>query len=360
MEEKPAASGNYQTMQATTTFSCEEALRVLQHWGLSVSPEAIAPGSGTANASAIVTLPDRRLMLRRRNPRYARADWVRFDHALLAHLAAAELPVPRGVPSAAGSAWLAEGERVYELFEFIEGDQHREGDARELPEAGATLARLHLSAAGFRPPVEKPWPRFHDPKDLPDWIWPLMDRASGGQREVMEQALELARALAERLPDELYQALPQTIVQGDYHPANLTFRAGRVVGVFDWDWASRQPRMVDVADGLLFFCGVRREPLIAGNIWSLTGAFAIGEERVEQFLNGYRRAITPTADELRALPDLMRARWLYCRVDAARRKVEPARAVEFITKELELPLEGVARLEAGLIASRTEHPPTTC
>ena len=120
------------------------------------------------------------------------------------------------------------------------------------------------------------------------------------------------------------------------------------MGVFDWDWASRQPRMVDVADGLLFFCGVRRAPLIAGDIWSLTGAFAINEERVEHFLRGYRRALAPAADELRALPDLMRARWLYCRVDAARRKVEPDRAVEFITRDLLLPLDGMDLIEAKL------------
>jgi homoserine kinase type II len=335
-------------MQITTAFPCEEALRILRHWGITVSAEAVAPGSGTANASAIVTLPGRRLMLRRRNPRYAHTDWVRFDHALLAHLAAEGLPVPHGVPGPAGDAWLEEGQQIYELFDFIEGDQHREGDPGELAAAGATLARLHTAAAQFRPPVEKPWPRFHDPKDLPGWIEPLIPQASGDQREVMQRALNTAHALVKWLPDDLYRALPQTVVQGDYHPANLKFRAGRVVGVFDWDWASRQPRMVDVADGLLFFCGVRRAPLITGDIWSLTGAFTISEQRAQHFLGGYRSASDLSADELQALPNLMRARWLYCRVDAARRKVEPDRAVEFITRDLLLPLDGMDLIEAKL------------
>ena len=121
-----------------------------------------------------------------------------------------------------------------------------------------------------------------------------------------------------------------------------------MVGVFDWDWASSQPRMVDVADGLLFFCGVRRGALVAGDIWSLTEAFSIDESRVEGFLEGYSSDLRLTSEELRALPDLMRCRWLYCRADAARRKVAPERAAEFVARELDLPLTGIDALEAKL------------
>ncbi|MFW5866916.1 MAG: phosphotransferase, partial [Armatimonadota bacterium] len=195
---------------------------------------------------------------------------------------------------------------------------------------------------------EKPWPRFHDPKSARDGLAELRGEATGEAAELLGEALELAETLADRLTDEDYRALPQTIVQGDYHPANLKFREGRVVGVFDWDWASRQPRTVDVADGLLFFCGVRDTPLVAGDIWSLTAAFTIDHARLGSFLEGYEGALPLTADERGSLPDLMRCRWLFCRVDAAIRKVAPRRRVEFVTRGLRRPLDGIDAFDAKL------------
>lgn len=331
-----------------TTLRPQEAVTVLRRWGIDSSPEDVAPGSGTANASAVIHAAGGKLMLRRRNPRYARISWVRFDHALLRHLAADGLPVPRGVEGTLGQAWLREGDGVYELFEFIEGDQHRRGNLDELCAAGEALARVHRSAMSFDPPVEKPWPRFHDPKDLPGWLEPLAQEATGEDAVVLEQTLGLAQQLVERLPDEAYSGLPQTVVQGDYHPANLKFRDGEVAGIFDWDWASRQPRMVDVADGLLFFCGERQTPLVAGDIWSLTEAFAIDLLRVERFLAAYQAVGGLSTQERRALPDLMRCRWLYCRADAARRKVDPERRVEFLTRDLMVPISGIDAIESKL------------
>ncbi|NLO07670.1 MAG: phosphotransferase [candidate division WS1 bacterium] len=326
----------------------EEAVGILRHWEIAARPADVSSGSGTANASAIIVSPRGRLMLRRRNPRYARADWTGYDHALLAHLAGEGLPVPVGVPAPDGRAFIVSGQHIYELFEFIEGEQHEAGNAEQLHAAGVTLGRLHRSASGYDPPVMKRWPRFHDPADAAEGLFSLLADAQGEAAGLLDQALRLARSLVERLPDALYWSLPQTVVQGDYHPANLKFRGEEVVGVFDWDWASRQPRMVDLADALLFFCGVRESPLIGGDIWSLTEAFRIAPERVAALGAGYLQEIAPTAEELAALPDLMRCRWLYCRVDAAQRKVEASRRVEFVTRRLEVPLHDIDRLEPSL------------
>ncbi|MFP4248264.1 MAG: phosphotransferase [Armatimonadota bacterium] len=334
--------------RASTTLSPAAASRALRRWGIDARSEEIVPGSGTANASVIVDCDAGKFVLRRRNPRYARTDWVRFDHALLAHLAADGLPVPRGVRAECGRAWLRERAHVYELFEFIEGQAHREGDPAELKAAGRVLAELHTSAARFESPVTKAWPRFHDPEDARDGLEELLADAGDEDATALREALALARDLAERFPDERYWSLPRTVVQGDYHPANLKFDDGDVVGVFDWDWASDQPRMVDVADGLLFFCGEREAPLVGGDIWSLTASFTIDQARVERFLEGYEAVLMMTPDEREALPDLMRCRWLYCRVDAARRKVAPERRVQFVVRGIEHPLRGINCLDAKL------------
>ncbi len=333
------------------TMDRAEVEEVLKHWRPGATISLIKPGSGTANASVIVEVADERLLLRRRNRRYANEDWVRFDHALFAHLREAGVAAPPAVKAPNGRSWLRRGDDIYELFHVVEGEAHQEGDPTELESAGRMLARIHSEAADFDPPAPKPWPRFHDPKDALAGLEELLTLAAGQQHpaerlETLECARALADDLVERVSDEAYWSLPQTVVHGDYHAGNLKFRDGRVVGVFDWDWSSRQPRMVDLADGLLFLCGRRTEPLVPGDIWSLTSAFELDFERMDAFAQGYGAIVEPELPETRLLPDLMRCRWLYCRVDAALRKVEPARRVEFVVRDFTLPLEGIDALES--------------
>ncbi len=339
-----------------TRIDVAEAARVLAYWGITIEEGAMTSGSGTANAAAIIDTGGARLFLKRRNPGYAREDWVRFDHALLAHLTDDGIPVPQVVPTDTGKTWIAEGGHIYELFTFIDGEQHRTGDPAQLQAAGETLGSIHLSTEGFKPPVEKEWGRFHDPQEAWRWLAELKEIADreglAEERDTLAQASELAAELAERLSDAMYWSLPRTIVQADYHPANLKFHGDEVVGVFDWDWASAQPRMVDLADGLLFFCGRRDTPLIGGDIWSLTEAFDLDVGRVSRFGGGYTRMVTPIPEELAALPDLMRARWLYSRADAARRKVDEPGRLEFVTRELLRPLNAITRHEARLVDGR--------
>ncbi len=207
------------------------------------------------------------------------------------------------------------------------------------------LARFHLASDDFEPPADKTWARYHSPADIVAGLATIRDDA-----EALAVADRVAGELVTRLPDEVYGTLPTTIVHGDWHPANLKFDGGRVAGVFDLDWCTRQPRMVDLADGLLFFCSHRAEPIVPGDIWSLTQTMRMDAELTRAFGAGYTALLPPTGDELAALPDLMRCRWLYCRVDAAVRKVEVGRRVEFLLRDLLTPLDWIDAHEADLAA----------
>jgi len=93
----------------------------------------------------------------------------------------------------------------------------------------------------------------------------------------------------------------------------------------------------------------RDAPVVAGDIWSLTSAFSIDTERAHVFGAAYRDEGPLDAADLCALPDLMRCRWLYCRVDAAQRKVEPHRRAEFVTRDLGVPLACIDALEPSIL-----------
>ena len=335
-----------------TSLTQAQARRALRHWSLPAAVDRIEPGSGTANASVLVDAGGHSFVLKRRNPRYAVEDWLAFDHALMAHLRGRGIPVPLPLVARDGRTWLGMAGAIFELTAFLPGEEHRWGDAGQVRAAGEMLGRFHLAGADFHPPAEKRWERYHSPASIARDLQVVLSESgpvSAARQEVMERAGSLARELLARLPDEAYHALPHAIVHGDWHPANLKFRGTEVVGVFDLDWCTSQPRMVDLADGLLFFCGRRPETIVPGDIWSLTQSFEMQARLVGASGQGYLGQIVPTPAELRALPDLMRCRWLYCRVDAAVRKVDPGRRVEFITRDLLGPLEWIDHNERALV-----------
>jgi len=337
----------------STSLAPEQARRALASWDLPAPVTDIRPGSGTANASAIVHLGQERMLLKRRNPRYAVADWVTFDHALMAHLEAGGVPVPVPLPARGGRTWATLEGEVFELFEFLPGDEHRAGDLGQVCAAGEMLARFHLAGNDFDPPVDKSWARYHSPADIVTGLETIRVAAgalSAANAGAFAVASRVASELVTRLPDEGYWALPTTVIHGDWHPANLKFDGERVAGVFDLDWCTRQPRAVDLADGLLFFCSHRKDPLVPGDIWTLTQTMRMDTELTRAFGAGYTALLPPTGEELAALPDLMRCRWLYCRVDAAARKIEAERRVEFLFRDLLTPLDWIDAHETDLVS----------
>lgn len=351
--------------KTSTRLTDKEARAVLQTWRL--KPIFMRPAGGTANASLAIVGTRGQYVLRRRNPRYSDPRQLTYDHSVIHGLAKAGLPVPKIVRAPSGSRWVEHDERIYELFELIEGLPADPDSHEEIAAAGDMLARLHLATERLQPSGEKQWPRYFDPKVSLKALKetrkalkeargrvgpPTRNDESGSEDEPAYATVDFLigqAELAERgLPDKAYWALPQTIIHGDWHPANLRFRDHQIVGIFDFDWVGRQPRMVDVTDGLLFF-GSRRESAIdGGDIWSLTQPFAPDRQLMQVFMAAYRAHVNLTREELVALPALMRQRCLYNRVDAMVRKVEPQDQVRFLVTGIRGPFEWIAEHEKEL------------
>jgi homoserine kinase type II len=303
-----------------------EVRRLLPLWDAGEFAGLPGERGGTANPAVVVETLEGRLFLKRRNPRYSAPEVLRHDHALMEHLAAKGFPAPLALRSRDGRRWT-------------------EADG-EIEKAGRCLAAFHAATADFEPPPGKEWPRYHDPaKTAAAMEWALAElEPTPGERDQITQLRAIADALASGLPDDRYWSFPGGLVHGDWHPANVKYARWAICGVFDLDWATRQPRMVDVADGIIFFAGVRRVPLDAGDIRSLTQTFALEPERTEAFLRGYGRGRAMAAREMAALPDFMLARWLYCRADPMQRKVAPAEAVTFLLDGIWPPIEAIRSL----------------
>lgn len=294
---------------------------------------------GTANANVQIHTAAGSYYLRRRARHYAAPDLVAHDHAFRSHLAAQGLPVEPLLPARNGATAVKFEGEVYELARARPGALLEPQRLPPLANAGRLLASVHRAAGLFKPPRPKPWGRYDPPDAALELVEHLLGRApTSEQRDILVFLQAQARRLVERFPNDRYQALPPLVIHGDYHPANLKFLDDEVSGLFDFDMACWQPRVLDVADGLLFFGGRRSEAFDGRTMAALTRSSLPDLERWQVFLRGYLEAGELTAAERTALPWCLRARWLYSRL-AGLRKMPPADWLGYATAGIVGPLE---------------------
>ncbi len=340
-------------------LSEDEARRVLPQWEVGQFVGLPRERGGTANPAVVVDAEAGRFFLKRRNPRYSAPEMLRHDHALMEHLAGKGLPTPLAVPTCEGARWAEVEGQVYELYPYMPGEAHDPENEAQLPEAGRRLAEFHRAASDFEPPAGKEWPRYHDPRNSVaglEWAEELLrgqdgpTRSGRSREEALREVralLELARRLAHEFGDEEYWSHPVVLVHGDWHPANVKYRGERMCGIFDLDWATRQPRLVDIADGVMYFAGRRPGGFEATDIRTLTRAFTLDERRTRVFIEGYRTEGTVEAEELRWLPAYLLARWLYSRLDPMRRKIPEEEAVDYLLEGVWGPIAEIQGFDAS-------------
>ncbi|MFP3903139.1 MAG: phosphotransferase [Armatimonadota bacterium] len=335
-------------MSATDTrLNQEEIDAVMPHWG--VGPVLFTrPAGGTANASVIVVTRGGQFVLKRRNPRYCGPGEREYDHHVMHRLHRGGLPVPKVIHTRSDSRWVQYRDNTYELFEFIEGTTHIARNDAQVAEAGALLAKFHRATEALDPPGEKHFGRFWDPADARGLLERFIRQAHNEGNnastppnavEALEELITVCEDVAQDVPDSIYWDLPSPIIHGDWHPWNVSWNDDRIAGIFDFDWVDRQPRLVDIADGLLYFCPLTEDLSDSPDIWQLSQAFEPDVHRIGVFLGAYDRLETLTDRELKLLPHFARIRWIYSRVDAADRKVEPENQLHFILRDVFVPLK---------------------
>lgn len=322
-----------------SVITCSEKLKELilsnYNTGRIVSISQI--GGGTANANFLVSSDAGDFFLRRRNPNYSNEKTLIFDHMLMNHLAVCGICAPFPVKTKDCREWVRIKNGVYELFKYVEGKDYSQENRDQLIQSAITLAKFHTSTSYFNARGLKDWSRYDDPKLIKRGL-DIVSKCNGIKEEKLFDYLYLVtKKLEEKIPDHIYWDLPACIIHGDYHPANLKFSNGKVIGVFDLDWATRQPRIRDIVDGILYFAARRKKPINGNNIFSLTQECFIDIKRSKLFINTYRKYTKFTDLELELLPYFMRARWLYSRVSGTR-KVRSEAMANYFTNGITTPL----------------------
>jgi Ser/Thr protein kinase RdoA (MazF antagonist) len=290
-------------------FSPSELAVVLSHYDIGVIESAKEFPRGSRKApKLLLRSPRGRYLLKRRASGRDDPFKVAFSHALVAHLRERRFPVPALIGTRdEQNSLLQLGGHVYELFEYVQGDRY-DGSLEQTTSAGGTLAEYHVAVAGFRTEWTPPIGSYHDSEMVRNGLNAIPTTTSGHDSVVGHEAelLHLTQHLherydesAERVREAGFANWPVTIIHGDWHPGNMLFRGTKVCAVLDFDAARHQPRITDIAYGMLQFSILRSTT--GPESWPAFG----DETRTRRFLAGYlTRAPVPLEQRL-VVADLM-------------------------------------------------------
>lgn len=275
-------------------YALSESLRVLSHWDLGVISRVREFRRGSRRSPKLRILAQKgQFLLKRRAPGRDDLARMRLAHELIGRLAAEGVPVAEIVPTRDGQSAVRLEGRLYELFRYVDSTGYPKTDAAAAA-AGEILAKLHLVTAGAAPQEPIGASSFHASRSVEVALEqiPSAVAAVEGDHDASEVARTCRllakgyREAARRTEAAGWSSLPQQVIHGDWHPGNVLFRGAAVVAVLDFDSARVEPRVVDLANGLLQFTmhlGTPEDPL------SWPEGFDPG--RIAAFSAGYERTL---------------------------------------------------------------------
>jgi Ser/Thr protein kinase RdoA (MazF antagonist) len=291
------------------TFTPDELAEVLSHYDVGVIHSAKEFSRGSRRSpKLLLDTPTGRYVLKRRATGKDDPFRVAFAHALTVHLKAKRYPVPALIETCDDHTTLVRvGGRVYELFEYVEGQRY-DNSLEQTGRAGRALGVYHQAVDGFKTEWTPPAGSYHAAPNVRAGLNAIPTVTSSHDSVIGHEAelLLLTQKLHEEY-DQMAQAVnqagfpswPATTVHGDWHPGNMLFSRGRVCAVLDFDAARLQPPLIDVAYGMLQFSILRAAS--APDVWP--DFFDV--TRMRRFLAGYLTVGTVSAEQRWIIPLLM-------------------------------------------------------
>jgi homoserine kinase type II len=319
-----------------------EIQRVLDHYGLGELQGARRVERGFVNETWIVNTTRGRYFLRRRHPMLRNPNIICAQHALIEYLRQAGFPAPEILPATSGETLLVISDECYEIEACIEGVVYDHANPAHFQEAALMLGLYHKQVEGFASRALRGLGDLYSPAllgaNLTDLVesWGLLQDAE--LVHVVQQLGDHAADLASGFAN--HGALPHLVIHGDYYAGNLLFEnapgatRARIVGVVDYDKARYQPRVVEVAEALIYFASPQPGQ---GDLKHLVYPGFLDWRPFARFLRHYTRTVALLESEIRALPDYIRNIWLQVSLQRLLEKgTRPAEAPEALREVLAL------------------------
>lgn len=290
-------------------FSQDELAEVLSHYDVGIIQHAKEFTRGSRRApKLLLQTPSGRYLLKRRAVGHDDPFKVAFAHSLLAHLQSKRFPVPALVGTCDDqNSMLQLRNHVYEVFTYVPGERYDHSLPRTT-HAGSTLAKFHQAVADFQTDWTPPAGSYHNAPNVRAGLNAIPtvtsshDSVFGHEAELLyltQMLHEDYDSTADIVQQAGCNAWPITIIHGDWHPGNMLFSQSKVCAVLDLDAARHQPRIIDVAYGMLQFSILRGET--DPDRWP----DYFDETRMRRFFAGYLSRGQLAPEQRRIIPELM-------------------------------------------------------
>ncbi|WP_160723687.1 phosphotransferase [Bacillus sp. USDA818B3_A] len=267
----------------------------------------MVPGpSGENNTTVFIVANNEKYVLRIYET-HQDEDKVNYEHAVL--LALMKEPLPFSVPVPMKTK---EGKTIVKnssgflagLFKFIDGMNPSLEDLDQIysfgkvtGELSAKLAEVHVNQL----PVYKPYYDMDSthPRCSLDQIQEFSLHPPEDFVELTQELITIYKQLVSfqaRVP--FLKRLPHQLVHGDLNASNiLSGRDGKISAILDFEFVTHDLRVMEAAVSLSDFIDVEEDETII-------------LKKITAFLTGYGTIITPTEEEIHALPLLIQLRSL--------------------------------------------------
>jgi homoserine kinase type II len=287
-------------------LSAYDIAQILGYYDLGPAGTTTHARHGYVNETAFVELSGQRVVVRRCHSKLGETAAI-YRHRLIDCLRARNVPVPALLHNRVGNSYTLLNGRVWEIQEYIAGDDFDADRPDHAESAGLLLARYHQAVIGFNAPNTPTTPRY-TPLVIRGLTEQLFERdVMGDLHEILAWYDFQTAAYSRMLPDSGYAALPQLVIHGDMHADNLRFDQDAAVALLDFDQATWDARIVDLADALVAFATAPQR----GAEWQW-GVFAgpLDIQRAQLVLAGYQSIEPLTHSERDALPVVLGVLWM--------------------------------------------------
>ncbi len=218
------------------------------------------------------------------------SDQIAFGAQLGNRLRDSGIPVAELIPATDGMAVVAEGENLFQLWAFVQGEAFVPGETTQIEQAGAVLGRIHTVGSAMSIPMGQTRGSVYESvlREV-EQAWGALDESG----DVVPELKRFRRVLRGSAGGREWAELPRTVIHGDYRAQNLLFRGGKVAAVLDLDTACHATRLWDVAYALTFFQAVVTDSPLT-------------KEEMAAFLRAYDDEAALTRMERVLLPDALR------------------------------------------------------
>jgi Ser/Thr protein kinase RdoA (MazF antagonist) len=285
-------------------FSSEELVRVLSHYDVGIILQSKPLSGGNRSAPKMVVVSEHGKFLLKRRPR-GKDDLYRvaFAHAVQSHLASRAFPVASLLATRhENNTILQLDNHIYEFFRFVTGTRY-DGSPAATVDAGRLLARFHRLIADFALHCQSLKASFHDSPTVRTHLKTIGSHKAAKPSKKLQATAEALMILYNessiRVNELGFDSWAEQVVHGDWHPGNMLFSGNKVAAILDFDSVRIASPITDLANGMLQFS------IVAGRPNPADWPDYFDQDKLLQFLRGYRQVVNLDENTLRALLDLM-------------------------------------------------------